>query len=63
MLKGLLIFVVIILVVVSVIGSSVTQQATTSEDGRVIRDNRRPTERNRKIISEDEGEYVEFTEE
>ena len=38
-------------------------QQTYDAEGKVIIDNRRPTERNRKIISDNEGEYVEFTEE
>lgn len=43
-------------------GHTERRQSSTSE-GEVIIDNRRPQERSRKIISEEEGEYVEFTEE
>ena len=42
-------------------GSS--QYNNRSSEGETIIDNRRPDERNRKIISAEEGEYVEFTEE
>lgn len=38
-------------------------QQTTTQDGKVIIDNRQPEERKRKIIDADEGEYVDFTEE
>ena len=38
-------------------------QQTTTQDGKVIIDNRHPEARKRKIIDADEGEYVDFTEE
>ena len=40
-----------------------SQYNNRSSEGETIIDNRRPDERNRKIISAEEGEYVEFTEE
>lgn len=43
-------------------GTAEPHRRHTSENETII-DNRRPDERNRKIISAEEGEYVEFTEE
>lgn len=41
-----------------------TQQRTTrTADGVTIVDNRDPDERNRKIFTHDDGDYVDFTEE